>query len=254
MVIASWTSLDWGSFGDSLMVTSEPCLFYSIQAIPCSRPTQQTPPCLPNFDLPLPTVLPMNQSINCQPLVGLPTKDIGAPWVSVHFVSMVAWERTSCLSQPGPQAHACRSSWIGREHLVLSAGGLGELEGDTAAGQLAVDLGVGVQAVVNTTTLLLVEDDLEGLGTVLLGAKTLADDLDGVDEVGQDGVVDGGQCAGAGTLLLLGVARAGGSLGAGQDAARGQDQHVAVGELLLQLTGQAVRSWMSVTSNASACG
>lgn len=123
-------------------------------------------------------------------------------------------------------------------HLVLGAGGLGELEGDTAAGELAVDLGVGVQAVVDATTLLLVEDDLEGLGTVLLGAETLADDLDGVDEVGQDGVVDGGQCAGAGTLLLLGVARAGGSLGAGQDAARGEDQDVAVGELLLQLTGE----------------
>jgi len=53
--------------------------------------------------------------------------------------------------------------------------------------------------------------------------------------------VDGGQGAGAGALLLLGVARAGGSLGAGQDAARGEDQDVAVGELLLQLTGQAAR-------------
>lgn len=132
------------------------------------------------------------------------------------------------------------SSRIRRARLVVGAGGLGELEGDTAAGELAVDLGVGVQAVVNTATLLLVEDDLEVLGTVLLGAETLADDLDGVDEVGQDGVVDGGQSAGAGALLLLGVARAGGALGAGQDAARGEDQDVAVGELLLELTGQAV--------------
>lgn len=128
-----------------------------------------------------------------------------------------------------------------RAHLVLGASGLGELEGDTAAGQLAVDVGVGIQAVVNTTTLLLVKDDLQGLGAVLLGAEALADDLDGVDEVGEDGVVDGGQSAGAGTLLLLGVARAGGSLGAGQDAARGEDQDVAVGELLLQLTGETMK-------------
>lgn len=125
-------------------------------------------------------------------------------------------------------------------HLVLSGTSLGELEGDAAAGQLAVDLRVGVEAVVDAAALLLVEDDLEGLGAVLLGAEALADDLDGVDEVGQDGVVDGGQGAATGTLLLLGVARAGGALGAGQDAARGEDQDVAVRELLLELTGEAV--------------
>lgn len=125
-------------------------------------------------------------------------------------------------------------------HLVVSSASLGELEDDTAASQLAVDLGVGVQAVVNAALLLLVEDDLEGLGAVLLGAETLADDLDGEDEVSQDGVVDGSQSARTGALLLLGVARAGGALGTGQDAARGQDQDVAVRELLLQLTGEAV--------------
>lgn len=150
------------------------------------------------------------------------------------------------MSRPGPQAYK-RLIQGRRARLVLGAGGLGELEGDTAAGELAVDLGVGVQAVVDATALLLVEDDLEGLGAVLLGAEALADDLDGVDEVGQDGVVDGGQSAGAGALLLLGVARAGGSLGAGQDAARGEDQDVAVGELLLQLTGEAIKIRMSVT-------
>lgn len=127
-----------------------------------------------------------------------------------------------------------------RQRLVLGSTSLGELEGNATAGQLAVDLGVGVEAVVDATALLLVEDDLEGLGAVLLGAETLADDLDGEDEVGKDGVVDGGQGAAAGALLLLGVARAGGALGAGQDAARGEDQDVAVGELLLELTGEAV--------------
>lgn len=124
-------------------------------------------------------------------------------------------------------------------HLVLSSAGLGELEDDTAAGQLAVDLGVGVKAVVNTALLLLVQNDLESLGAILLGAETLSDDLDGEDEVSQDGVVDGSQSARTGTLLLLGVARAAGALGAGQNAARSQDQDMAVRELLLQLTGEA---------------
>lgn len=52
--------------------------------------------------------------------------------------------------------------------------------------------------------------------------------------------MDGSQSAAARALLGLGVAGAGGALGAGKDAARGQDQDVAVGELLLQLTGEAL--------------
>jgi hypothetical protein len=52
--------------------------------------------------------------------------------------------------------------------------------------------------------------------------------------------VDSSQSARTGALLLLGVARAGAALGAGQDAARGEDQDMAVGELLLELTGEAL--------------
>lgn len=58
--------------------------------------------------------------------------------------------------------------------------------------------------------------------------------------------MDGRQGAGAGALLLLGVAGAGRALGAGEDAARGQDQDVAVRELLLELTGEA--AWESVAA------
>ena len=52
--------------------------------------------------------------------------------------------------------------------------------------------------------------------------------------------MDGGQSSRTGALLLKSVARAGGSLGAGEDAARGQDQDVAVRELLLELTGESI--------------
>lgn len=52
--------------------------------------------------------------------------------------------------------------------------------------------------------------------------------------------MDGGEGAGARALLGLGCARAGGALGAGQDAAGGDDQDVAVGEFLLELTGETV--------------
>ena len=93
---------------------------------------------------------------------------------------------------------------------------------------------------VDAAALLLVQHNLDGFAAVLLGADTLANDLDGVDEVGQDGVVDGSQSTRAGTLLGLVGARVDGTLGAGEDAALSDEQDVAVGELLLELTGKAV--------------
>jgi hypothetical protein len=124
--------------------------------------------------------------------------------------------------------------------LVVGLGALGELEVDALASEALVDLAVGVEPVVDTATLLLVEDNLEDLAAVLAGAETLADNLDGVDEVGQDGVVDSGQGSRLGTLLGLVAARAVGALGAGENAAGGNEDDVAVGELLLELTGETV--------------
>ncbi|KAI9166530.1 Dynactin subunit 4 [Paramyrothecium foliicola] len=158
------------------------------------------------------------------------------------FVRM-EWEADSqndMSSAPGKEKEAKEKRELAY-CLVLGGTALRELEVDVAASETSVNLGVGVQAVVNATTLLLVEDDLEGLAAVLLGAETLANNLDGVGEVAEDGVVDSSQSARTGALLLLGVAGAGGALGAGQDAARGQDQDMAVRELLLELAGQATQ-------------
>lgn len=93
---------------------------------------------------------------------------------------------------------------------------------------------------VDTTTLLLIQDNLDGLAAVLLGADALADNLDGVDEVGEDGVVDGRQSTRTGTLLGLVAAGVGGALGAGEDTALSDEEDVTVRELLLELAGQAV--------------
>lgn len=92
---------------------------------------------------------------------------------------------------------------------------------------------------VNATTLLLVQDDLDGLAAILLGADTLADDLDGVDEVGEDGVVDGSESTRPGALLLLVGAAVHGALRTGEDAALSDEENVTVRELLLELTGEA---------------
>lgn len=116
---------------------------------------------------------------------------------------------------------------------------LRELEVDALPRQALVDFAVGIEPVVDTTSLLLVEDALQHLAAVLAGAGALADDLDRVDEIGEDGIVDGGECAGSWTLLSLRCAAAVAALGAGENAARGDDEDVAVGELLLELAGEA---------------
>lgn len=115
---------------------------------------------------------------------------------------------------------------------------MGELETNTTTSQLLVNLRVSIESVVNTSLLLLIEDNLQDLAAIFLGAETLADDLDGVHEVGEDGVVDGGQGSGTGSLLGLRGAGAVGALWAGEDTARGEEEDVAVGELLLKLTGE----------------
>lgn len=99
--------------------------------------------------------------------------------------------------------------------LVLGSASLGKLESNTTASKLAVDLGVGIESVVDAATLLLIKDNLEELAAVLLGAETLANDLDRVDKIGQDGIVDSSESSRTRSLLGLGVARAGGSLGSG---------------------------------------
>tara|TARA_R110002060_G_scaffold23406_8_gene31687 strand:+ start:1094 stop:1753 length:660 start_codon:yes stop_codon:yes gene_type:complete len=134
-----------------------------------------------------------------------------------------------------------RTFLIQQPHLVLSRARLGELETDTTTRQLSVDLRVGIESVINTSLLLLIEDDLQDLAAIFLGAETLADDLDGVDEVGEDGVVNGGECSGTGSLLSLRGTGAVGALWAGENATRGKEEDVAVGELLLELTGETMK-------------
>lgn len=102
--------------------------------------------------------------------------------------AMVSRWRPASPVPPPPSTKAARGGC-----LVLGAAGLRELKGDATARQAAVDLRVRVEPVVDAAALLLVEDDLEHLRTVLLGAQALADNLNRVDEVGEDGVVHGRQ-------------------------------------------------------------
>lgn len=92
---------------------------------------------------------------------------------------------------------------------------------------------------INTSLLLLIEDNLQDLATVLLGAETLANDLDWVNQIGQDSIVDGSECSGTWSLLCLRGSGSVATLWAGKDTAGSEDENVTVGELLLELTGEA---------------
>lgn len=125
-----------------------------------------------------------------------------------------------------------------RHNLVLRSTTLRELKAHTTTRQLLVHLRVSIKSVINTTLLLLIKHNLQDLATVFLSAETLADNLDWVDQVVEDGVVDGRQCSGAGSLLGLRGSRAVASLWAGEDSARGEDQDVTIGELLFEFTSK----------------
>jgi hypothetical protein len=111
------------------------------------------------------------------------------------------------------------------------------------ARQPLVHLLVRLHAVLHRGLLLLVQDDLEDLAAVLALQDATADDLDGVDQVGHDGLVDGLEGTRTRALLLLAVSAAVGALGSGEDAAGCDDDDMAVRELLLQLTREAMKNW-----------
>lgn len=116
----------------------------------------------------------------------------------------------------------------------------GELEHDPLTRQFPIDLGVGVEPKIDAAALLLVQDDLEHLAAVLTGAGAFADNFDGVDDVVENGVVDGGQCARVRPFLRLRCPRSIATFGPGENAARCQEEDVSVRELLLEFSRQAV--------------
>mmetsp|Transcript_13430 Transcript_13430/g.34249 ORF Transcript_13430/g.34249 Transcript_13430/m.34249 type:complete len:207 (-) Transcript_13430:78-698(-) len=108
----------------------------------------------------------------------------------------------------------------------------GVQEGDVLPCQLAVDSGEGLQLVLALVLVLTVKVALEELGAVDAHTQALANDLVGVHDVLQDGVVHSCEGAAAGPLLhLLPVLAA----GSAEDAALGNNHDVLAAELLLEL-------------------
>lgn len=130
--------------------------------------------------------------------------------------------------------------------LILSTTTHGELEVASSASQLAVDLGVGIKSVVNTTSFLLIQHNLQDLAAVLLGSQSLANNLDWIDNIGQDSIVDSGQSSGSWSLLCLAASRSVGALWSWEDASRGEEDDMSVTELLLQFSGESLLDLVEV--------
>lgn len=137
------------------------------------------------------------------------------------------------MLDPPDGSEVTHNTSINFQHLVLSGAALRELKAYPTARQPSIHLRVSIESIINTTSLLLIQNDLKNLATILLGTDALTDDLNREDEVGQDSVVHGSQCSATGALLRLRCARPVGTLGTGEDAAGGEDENMAIGELLL---------------------
>lgn len=100
--------------------------------------------------------------------------------------------------------------------------------------ELLVDAGEGVKLVLEGGGILLVEEDLDELGTINSLTGTLAGDLGRENEVFEDLLVNLLEGTGTGSLLL----DAGATGGLAHHAALTDEDDVTVGELLLELTSE----------------
>lgn len=108
-------------------------------------------------------------------------------------------------------------------HLIITTTPLRKLKNHTASSQPLINLTISIKSMIYTTLLLLVQNDLQNTTAIFLGAYTLADNIHGIHEIGEDGVVHGGEGTGPGSFLLLRGARTVGTLWTGEDSTRGEN-------------------------------
>jgi hypothetical protein len=121
-------------------------------------------------------------------------------------------------------------------HGILGCLGLsGEQEFHILVGQLSVNSGESLELIINLLDILGVKIDFEEARAVSSESGSLANDLGRVNEIAEDGRVDGGQSAGARANLTGVVARICGR----EDSALGEDDDVFAREFLLQFADQS---------------
>lgn len=108
-----------------------------------------------------------------------------------------------------------------------------KFEDNLLVGKLAVYGSVSVSSSLNVSLVSGVKEDLQDSLSISLHSGALSGDFSGVDNIVQDGVLNGSQCsgtrAGAAGLLVTGISLS-------EDGALGDEHDDLSGELLLELT------------------
>ena len=144
---------------------------------------------------------------------------------STLLCQFLHWRQT--YSKPPLPPHLI-SSTTHTHALILSRSPQRKLKPDPLARQRPLHLRIRIKPIIHPAPRLLIQHNLEHLTPVLARAGPLPHNLDGVHDVAEYGVVDGGQGPAVWALLRLRGAGAVGAFGAGEDAAGGKEEDVAV--------------------------
>jgi hypothetical protein len=119
-----------------------------------------------------------------------------------------------------------------------------KLKAHTPSSQLSINLPISVQPVIHPTLLLLIKNDLQHFTSIFLGPNPLADNLNRIDDIGQDGIMHRSQGTGARSFLSLRGPATVGAFGTGENASGSEDENVAVGEFLFELACETLLDFM----------
>jgi hypothetical protein len=103
-----------------------------------------------------------------------------------------------------------------------------EFKHHTPPRQLLIHLPIRIQSVINTTSLLLIQYNLQQFTPVLLCPNSLSHNLNRVHHIRQDRIVNSSKGSGARTFLGLVRTAAVGTLGPRENTAGREDEHMAI--------------------------
>ena len=103
--------------------------------------------------------------------------------------------------------------------------------------QPPINLRVSIESVIHASSLFLVQYHLQHLTSILSRSCPLSYNLDRVYEICQDGIVNGGKCAGTRSFLCLGGTGSIGTFGARKDSSGREEEDVSIGEFLFEFAG-----------------
>lgn len=121
--------------------------------------------------------------------------------------------------------------------LVFSSASQRELKSDPFPRQLPIHLRISIKSIIHPASLFLIQYHFQHLTAVLPRPRPLSHNLNRVHYIAQDRIVHGSQGTRMWAFLRLRRAGAVGTFGPRENAARGEEEDVTVGEFLFKFPG-----------------